>query len=117
MPKIRKVVDPPKQKTKYLDPAVPQPPALVLMVMPCKTGKTTQLSNYFLSPDFYGQDYFDDVSIISTNLCCKVTISAPSSFNFGISFPYASSNVSLTTLKASVPFRFFNFFVVIFLIE
>ena len=68
MPKLRKVVDPPKQKIKPLDPAVPQPPALVLMVMPCKCGKTTQLSNYFLSNDFYGQDYFDNVNIISTTI-------------------------------------------------
>ena len=68
MPKLRKVVDPPKQKIKPLDPAVPQPPALVLMVMPCKCGKTTKLSNYFLSNDFYGQDYFDNVNIISTTI-------------------------------------------------
>ena len=68
MPKIKKVVDPPKQKSKYLDPAVPQCPALVLMVMPCKCGKTTQLCNYFLSPDFYGQDFFDNVKIISTTI-------------------------------------------------
>ena len=56
---IRKVVDPPKVKDKPLHPNLPQPPALLLLVMPVKSGKSTIISNLLLNDDFYGQDYFD----------------------------------------------------------
>ena len=59
MPKIRKIVDPPKEKdSKAIHPNLPQPPASILMVMPCKSGKSTIGSNLILNDDFYGLDYF-----------------------------------------------------------
>tara|TARA_R110000822_G_scaffold63736_4_gene156463 strand:+ start:1209 stop:1952 length:744 start_codon:yes stop_codon:yes gene_type:complete len=56
---IRKIVDPPKMKDKPLHPNLPQPPALLLLVMPVKSGKSTIISNLLLNDDFYGQDFFD----------------------------------------------------------
>ena len=35
-PQIKKIVDPPRLHEKPLHPNLPQPPALVLMVMPVK---------------------------------------------------------------------------------
>ena len=66
--KILKVVDPPNQKIKPLHQNLPQPPSLVLMIMPTKTGKSTIISNMLLNKAFYGQDYFDYVKIISTTI-------------------------------------------------
>tara|TARA_R110000782_G_scaffold67666_8_gene136698 strand:+ start:186 stop:911 length:726 start_codon:yes stop_codon:yes gene_type:complete len=66
--KILKVVDPPNSKAKSLHPNLPQPPSLVLMIMPTKTGKSTIISNMLLNKDFYGQDFFDDTTIISTTI-------------------------------------------------
>ena len=57
---IRKIVDPPKMKDKPLHPNLPQPPALLLLVMPVKSGKSTIISNLLLNDDFYGQDFFDN---------------------------------------------------------
>tara|TARA_R110000737_G_scaffold4753_3_gene15322 strand:- start:7099 stop:7824 length:726 start_codon:yes stop_codon:yes gene_type:complete len=66
--KILKVVDPPNTKKKALHPNLPQPPSLVLMIMPTKTGKSTIISNMLLNKDFYGQDFFDETTIISTTI-------------------------------------------------
>lgn len=66
--KILKIVDPPNEKKKALHPNLPQPPSLVLMIMPTKTGKSTIISNMLLNKDFYGQDFFDDTTIISTTI-------------------------------------------------
>ena len=65
---ILKVVDPPNQKHKPLHPNLPQPCSCVLMVMPTKSGKSTIISNMLLNKDFYGQDYFDHVKIISNTI-------------------------------------------------
>tara|TARA_Y100000361_G_C11068946_1_gene294592 strand:+ start:31 stop:780 length:750 start_codon:yes stop_codon:yes gene_type:complete len=73
MPHIRKIVDAPKSKTKSLHPDIPQPPALLLLVMPCKCGKSTILSNLLLSKEFYGQEYFDVVKIISNTIDSDTT--------------------------------------------
>lgn len=66
--KILKVVDPPKEKIKPLHPNLPAPPSCVLLVMPTKTGKSTIISNMLLNKNFYGQDYFDYVKIISNTI-------------------------------------------------
>ena len=66
--KILKVVDPPNSKAKALHPNLPHPPSLVLMIMPTKTGKSTIISNMLLNKDFYGQDFFDETTIISTTI-------------------------------------------------
>jgi len=66
--KILKVVDPPVLKIKPLDPRLPQPPSCVLLVMPTKSGKSTIISNLLLNKNFYGQDYFDNVKIISNTI-------------------------------------------------
>tara|TARA_R110000803_G_scaffold11436_7_gene34139 strand:- start:789 stop:1418 length:630 start_codon:yes stop_codon:yes gene_type:complete len=38
------------------------------MIMPTKTGKSTIISNMLLNKDFYGQDFFDETTIISTTI-------------------------------------------------
>ena len=73
-PKILKVIDPPKEKIKPLHPHLPQPPALVLMISPIRTGKSTIISNMLLNSEFYGQDYFDEVMVISPTIYnCKTS--------------------------------------------
>jgi hypothetical protein len=69
-PKILKVKDPDflVNNTKPLHPHLPQPHALVLHCSPVKTGKSTIISNLLLSDQFYGQDYFDRVKIISNTI-------------------------------------------------
>ena len=66
--KILKVLDPPNEKLKPLHPILPQPPALLLMISPIRTGKSTIISNLLLNSDFYGQDYFDEVMCISPTI-------------------------------------------------
>jgi hypothetical protein len=67
-PKVLKVKDPPYEKHKPLHENLPQPPSLVLMVSPVKTGKSTIISNLLLNPNFYGTDYFDMVYVISNTI-------------------------------------------------
>jgi len=68
MPQIKKVKDREGQKYKPLHPHLPQPCANVLHISPVKTGKSTIISNLLLSPEFYGQDYFDRVKIMSNTI-------------------------------------------------
>ena len=69
MPSIKKIIDPPRMKDKPLHPNLPQPPALILMIMPVKSGKSTIISNLLLNDDFYGQDFFDlPPKVISTTI-------------------------------------------------
>ena len=67
-PQILKVIDPPKEKTKPLHPHLPQPPALLLMISPIRTGKSTIINNMLLNSQFYGQDFFDEVMCISPTI-------------------------------------------------
>jgi hypothetical protein len=67
-PQILKVQDPPQEKIKPLHPHLPQPPALLLMISPIRTGKSTIISNLLLNSHFYGQDYFDEVMCISPTI-------------------------------------------------
>ena len=78
--KIKRVVDPeddykPKKK---LHPNIPNVQgfgggAVVLMISPIKSGKSTIVSNLLLSDDFYGQDYFDETTIISPSIQNDIT--------------------------------------------
>ena len=67
-PKILKVIDPPKEKVKPLHPHLPQPPALLLMISPIRTGKSTIINNLLLNSQFFGQDFFDEVMCISPTI-------------------------------------------------
>ena len=72
--KVLKVKDPPKIKQKPLHPHCPEPPSLLLMISPIRTGKSTIISNLLLNSDFFGQDYFDEVNIISPTIYnCKTS--------------------------------------------
>jgi len=55
-------------ESKPLHPNLPKPPTCLLMVSPVKTGKSTIISNLLLNDNFYGQDYFDEVNIISNTI-------------------------------------------------
>jgi hypothetical protein len=66
--KILKVQDPPREKTKPINPLLPQPPALLLMISPIRTGKSTIISNLLLNSNFYGQDHFDRTIVISPTI-------------------------------------------------
>ena len=67
-PEILPVKAPDKEKKKYVHPNLPQPPSLLLMISPVKTGKSTIISNLFLNEDFYGQDHFDQTIVISPTI-------------------------------------------------
>ena len=47
---------------------VPGRGSLLLMLSPRNTGKSTVISNLFLNPNFYGEDFFDEVYIISPTI-------------------------------------------------
>ena len=53
---ILRVQDPPKEKIKPLNPILPQPPSLLLMISPIRTGKSTIISNLLLNSQFYGPE-------------------------------------------------------------
>jgi hypothetical protein len=67
-PQIKRVKDPPNEKTKPLHPNLPQTPSLLLMISPLRTGKSTIISNLLLNEDFYGQDHFDQTIVISPTI-------------------------------------------------
>ena len=67
-PKILKVKDREGVKMKPLHPHLPQQSALDLHCSPVKTGKSTIISNLMLSDQFYGQDFFDRVKIMSNTI-------------------------------------------------
>jgi len=63
--------EPPDARIKPVHPNIPQPPALLLGIGAVKSGKTTLINNMLLRPreeGFYGQEYFDDVQIISNTI-------------------------------------------------
>jgi hypothetical protein len=63
--------EPPDKRIKPVHPFIPQPPALLLGIGAVKSGKTTLINNMLLRPreeGFYGQNYFDDVQIISNTI-------------------------------------------------
>ena len=66
--KILRVQDPKDFKVKPLHENLPQLPALVLMISPVKTGKSTIISNLLLNESFYGPDFFENVHIISNTI-------------------------------------------------
>jgi hypothetical protein len=75
-PQVLRVQDPDKAESAIIKPLhenLPQPPACVLMVSPVKTGKSTIISNLLLNDNFYGQDYFDEVNIISNTIANDTT--------------------------------------------
>ena len=77
-PIVRKVRDPPPLPQKPLHPHLPQTGgpgggAMVLLCSPVKTGKSTLISSLLLHPDFYGQDYFDYVKIMSNTIMNDIT--------------------------------------------
>jgi len=47
---------------------VPGKGSLLCMLSPRNTGKSTIISNLFLNPNFYGEDFFDEVYIISPTI-------------------------------------------------
>ena len=66
-PQVRKIIDPPKLKTRKIHPNLPQPHAQILMVMPCKCGKSTIASNLIINNDFFGLDYFGIPPLVISN--------------------------------------------------
>lgn len=80
VPKIMPVLDPTGASAKPHHPYLPAVDvdvqgggSLLLMISPVKTGKSTIISNLFLNEDFYGQEFFDDVVIISNTIKNDVT--------------------------------------------
>jgi hypothetical protein len=80
VPTIMPVVEPDNATAKPHHPFLPKVDvgvagggSLLLMISPVKTGKSTIISNLFLNEDFYGQEFFDDVKIISNTIKNDVT--------------------------------------------
>ena len=80
VPKILPVVEPEGVKAKYhhehlpnVGCGVPGGGALMLMLAPVKVGKSTIISNLLLNDNFYGQEFFQDVQIISNTIKNDVT--------------------------------------------
>ena len=75
IPLMKKVVDPEDdyKPKKTIHPNLPNVQgfgggAVILMISPIKTGKSTIISNLMLSDDCYGQEYFDETTIISPSI-------------------------------------------------
>ena len=66
--KILRVQDPKHLKSKPLHENLPATPALVMMISPVKTGKSTIISNLLLNDNFYGPEFFDSVHIVSNTI-------------------------------------------------
>ena len=80
VPKIMPVLDPQNTSAKPHHPFLPKVDvdvqgggSLLLMIAPVKCGKSTIISNLFLNEDFYGQEFFDDVKIISNTIKNDIT--------------------------------------------
>jgi len=61
----------PKPHHEYLPDVgvgVPGKGSLLCMLSPRNTGKSTIISNLFLNPNFYGEDFYDEVYIISPTI-------------------------------------------------
>ena len=61
----------PKPHHEYLPDVgvgVPGKGSLLCMLSPRNTGKSTIISNLFLNPNFYGEEFFDEVYIISPTI-------------------------------------------------
>ena len=79
-PYIRPVVDPDEKDAwgEDIHPNLPQiggfgGGSLTLLIGAVKTGKSTLISNLMLNPDFYGQDQFDYVKIMSNTISNDIT--------------------------------------------
>tara|TARA_R110001599_G_scaffold341803_1_gene563085 strand:- start:211 stop:1026 length:816 start_codon:yes stop_codon:yes gene_type:complete len=80
VPKVLPVVEPEGEKPKHHHEHLPNVGcgvagggSLLLMISPVKTGKSTIISNLLLNDNFYGQEFFDDVQIISNTIKNDVT--------------------------------------------
>ena len=58
----------PDEDDRPLHPNLPKPPALLLMISPIRTGKSTIISNLLLNSNFFGQDYFDETIVFSPTI-------------------------------------------------
>tara|TARA_R110002096_G_scaffold204919_6_gene390664 strand:+ start:286 stop:1101 length:816 start_codon:yes stop_codon:yes gene_type:complete len=67
-PEILPVKSLPNTDDRPLHPNLPKPPALLLMISPVKTGKSTIISNLLLNSNFFGQDYFDETIVFSPTI-------------------------------------------------
>ena len=67
-PEILPVKSLPDTDDRPLHPNLPKPPALLLMISPIRTGKSTIISNLLLNSNFFGQDYFDETIVFSPTI-------------------------------------------------
>ena len=65
---ILPVKDLPDDDPRPLNPILPKPPSLLLMISPIRTGKSTIISNLLLNSNFYGQDFFDETIVFSPTI-------------------------------------------------
>ena len=66
--KVLPVKDLPDEDKRPLNPVLPQPPALLLMISPIRTGKSTIISNLLLNSNFYSQSFFDEIIVFSPTI-------------------------------------------------
>jgi hypothetical protein len=67
-PEILPVKSLPETDDRPLHPHLPKPPALLLMISPIRTGKSTIISNLLLNSNFFGQDFFDETIVFSPTI-------------------------------------------------
>ena len=74
-PRVIAIKEETNGKAKYHHPhlpnvgvGVPGAGECLLMISPRQTGKSTIISNLFLNENFYGQEFFDDVVVISPTI-------------------------------------------------